>query len=91
MYYGFNTLCFIPVTYNPIIISVVPEPLEDLKTVCNRTLSLSVDQPRAAVTSPGFPRTYPDNAECHTLVTVPPGYRIIVEFDELILEEERLE
>ncbi|KAG8296090.1 hypothetical protein J6590_065077 [Homalodisca vitripennis] len=67
------------------------KPLEELKTVCNRTVTLTAEQPRASVTSPGFPRTYPDNIECHTTVLAPHGYRLVVDFDELILEDERLD
>lgn len=65
------------------------EPLEDnWPPDCNRTLPLSRQQPRAAVASPGFPRLYPDNANCETHISAPPGYRIVLDFEELVLEDE---
>ncbi|XP_068083923.1 uncharacterized protein [Anabrus simplex] len=56
---------------------------------CNRSVELSREQPRATIVSPGFPRRYPDNAECDTQVTAPPGYRLVLDFEEFVLEEER--
>lgn len=65
------------------------EPVEDgWPPECNRTVSLSRQQPRAAVSSPGFPRQYPDNAECETEISAPPGYRLVLDFEELVLEKE---
>ncbi|XP_017779050.1 PREDICTED: uncharacterized protein LOC108564494 isoform X2 [Nicrophorus vespilloides] len=65
------------------------EPLEEVwPPDCNRSVILSPQQPRAAVSSPGFPRQYPDNADCDTIIAVPPGYRIILDFEELVLENE---
>ncbi|GLG96833.1 uncharacterized protein GBIM_03730 [Gryllus bimaculatus] len=55
---------------------------------CNRSLTLSRDVPRTTVVSPGFPHRYPDNVECATLVTAPPGYRLVIDFEELVLEDE---
>lgn len=40
--------------------------------------------------SPGFPRSYPDNVNCLTMITAPPGYRIVLDFEELVLESEPL-
>lgn len=57
---------------------------------CNRTIVLSSEQPRAVVTSPAFPNSYPDNVDCHTLVICPSTHRILIEFDELVLEKEPL-
>ncbi|XP_075225285.1 uncharacterized protein LOC142326585 [Lycorma delicatula] len=57
---------------------------------CNRTIILSLEQPRAVVTSPAFPNSYPDNVDCHTLILCPPSHRILIEFDELVLEKEPL-
>lgn len=39
-------------------------------------------------TSPGFPRFYPDNIDCTTFIVAPNGYRILIEFEELVLEHE---
>ncbi|XP_059222708.1 uncharacterized protein LOC106084839 isoform X3 [Stomoxys calcitrans] len=55
---------------------------------CNKTVSLSKEHPRASIWSPSFPRQYPDNANCYTTVTAPAGYRIVVEFEELVIENE---
>lgn len=64
--------------------------MEDAQTECNRTINLSPEQPKAFVTSPGFPRAYPDNAECYTDITAPSGYQIVLDFEELVLENEPL-
>ncbi|CAG9824538.1 unnamed protein product [Phaedon cochleariae] len=55
---------------------------------CNRTVFLSRDQPKSLVSSPGFPRQYPDNANCDIDITATPGFRIILDFEELVLENE---
>ncbi|KAJ9588502.1 hypothetical protein L9F63_018158, partial [Diploptera punctata] len=57
-------------------------------TECNRSVTLSREQPRATVVSPEFPHQYPDNAECDTEITAPPGYRLVLDFEELVLEKE---
>ncbi|KAL1462282.1 hypothetical protein WDU94_014131 [Cyamophila willieti] len=63
--------------------------LPDRKTTdCNRTIALSHEQPRALITSPGFPRAYPDNAKCNTLISALPGYRVVLHFEEFVLEPE---
>ncbi|XP_066250843.1 uncharacterized protein [Euwallacea similis] len=65
------------------------EPLEENWSAdCNRTLKLSRQSPRASISSPGFPRHYPDNADCDTTIIAPSGYRIILDFDELVIENE---
>uniref|UniRef100_A0AAR5P3I6 Cubilin n=1 Tax=Dendroctonus ponderosae TaxID=77166 RepID=A0AAR5P3I6_DENPD len=65
------------------------EPLDEIWSPdCNRTLRLSRQAPRAAISSPGFPRQYPDNADCDTNIISPSGYRIILDFDELVIENE---
>ena len=71
------TLCFI-------------DPMKEVQTECNRTINLTPEQPKAFVTSPGFPRAYPDNVECYTDITALPGYQIILDFEELVLENEPL-
>ncbi|XP_073829879.1 uncharacterized protein isoform X3 [Musca autumnalis] len=55
---------------------------------CNKTVSLSKEHPRASIWSPSFPRQYPDNANCYTTITAPAGYRIVIEFEELVIENE---
>ncbi|KAF5270044.1 hypothetical protein FQR65_LT05843 [Abscondita terminalis] len=65
------------------------EPLEDnWPPDCNRTVILSRQQSRTSVTSPSFPRQYPDNVVCETEISAPPGYRLILDFEELVLESE---
>ncbi|KAK5642078.1 hypothetical protein RI129_008245 [Pyrocoelia pectoralis] len=65
------------------------EPLEDnWPPDCNRTIILSRQQSRTSVTSPSFPRQYPDNVLCETEVSAPSGYRLILDFEELVLESE---
>jgi hypothetical protein len=54
---------------------------------CNQTLHLSRDGTSLPVSSPAYPSTYPDNTHCVTRVETSPGYRIIVEFDEFLLED----
>ncbi|XP_055912798.1 uncharacterized protein LOC129946580 isoform X2 [Eupeodes corollae] len=56
---------------------------------CNKTVSLTKEHPRASVWSPSFPRQYPDNANCFTTITAPSGYRIVLEFEELVIESEQ--
>jgi hypothetical protein len=43
---------------------------------------------KTTLSSPGFPRFYPDNTNCVTFIVVPNGYRILIEFEELVLEHE---
>ncbi|XP_058443100.1 uncharacterized protein LOC131425318 isoform X3 [Malaya genurostris] len=70
---------------------VVEEALEKTwHEDCNKTILLSLDQPKATIWSPRFPRTYPDNVNCLTIITAPPGYRIVLDFEELVLESEPL-
>lgn len=65
------------------------EPLEETWSPdCNRTLILSRQSPRASISSPGFPRHYPDNADCDTTIIAPAGFRVVLDFDELVIENE---
>ncbi|XP_055586798.1 uncharacterized protein LOC129739391 isoform X3 [Uranotaenia lowii] len=57
---------------------------------CNKSIALTLDRPKATIWSPGFPRPYPDNVNCLTMITAPPGYRIVLDFEELVLENEPL-
>ncbi|GJQ68780.1 hypothetical protein Trydic_g14718 [Trypoxylus dichotomus] len=65
------------------------EPLEESwPSNCNKSVTLSNQQQRAIVSSPGFPRQYPDNSDCDTDITAPAGFRIVLDFEELVLENE---
>lgn len=55
---------------------------------CNRTLHLTRDRTGISVSSPGFPHQYPPNIHCYTVISAPPNYRIIVDFEELVIENE---
>lgn len=55
---------------------------------CNKSVQLNSEHPKINVWSPGFPNPYPDNVNCFTLITAPPTYRIIIDFEELVLEDE---
>ncbi|XP_052132202.1 uncharacterized protein LOC113207672, partial [Frankliniella occidentalis] len=55
---------------------------------CTRTVTLTREAPRAIVASPGFPRAYPDEAQCDTDITAPPGYRLVLDFEEFVMEKE---
>ncbi len=59
----------------------------DLDFACNRTLRLGLESSSVPVSSPAYPSTYPDNTHCVTRVETSPGYRLIVEFDEFLLED----
>jgi hypothetical protein len=43
---------------------------------------------KVSIASPAFPRFYPDNVNCFTFIVAPSSYRILVEFEELMLEHE---
>lgn len=49
---------------------------------------MSKDKVKTTFTSPDFPRSYPDNVNCFTFFVAPVGYRLLVEFEELVLEAE---
>lgn len=72
-------------------IETSPEPVEKTwMSDCNKTISLTREHPRASIWSPGFPKQYPDKANCRIIVTAPIGYRIILDFEELVIENEPL-
>ncbi|CAH0385765.1 unnamed protein product [Bemisia tabaci] len=67
----------------------VKELADSAKTFdCNRSISLSSEHPSATVVSPGFPHMYPDNAFCLVEISAPPTHRLIIDFDELVIENE---
>ncbi|KAF8785461.1 Protocadherin Fat 1 like protein [Argiope bruennichi] len=54
---------------------------------CNRTITLSWEQPREILTSPLFPNKYPNSIECHYYVTAGNDQRIVALFTDFILED----
>lgn len=66
-----------------------PEPVNSFDNEdCNKTIYLTRDKMKTTFASPGFPRFYPDNTNCVTFIVAPNGYRILIEFEELVLEHE---
>uniref|UniRef100_A0A182W5H3 Cubilin n=1 Tax=Anopheles minimus TaxID=112268 RepID=A0A182W5H3_9DIPT len=57
---------------------------------CNITVTLSAERSKATVWSPGFPQQYPDSVDCYTLIQAPLGYRVVLDFEEMVLENEPL-
>lgn len=60
----------------------------DWKDECNKTIFLSKEHPRTSVWSPAFPKHYPDNFNCLTLIFAPTGFRLVIDFEELVVENE---
>ncbi|ETN63746.1 hypothetical protein AND_004532 [Anopheles darlingi] len=69
---------------------VEKEPVERLvnEAECNATVTLSAERSKATVWSPGFPQLYPDSVDCYTFILAPPGYRVVLDFEEMVLENE---
>lgn len=65
---------------------VMSNEIED----CNKTIYMSKDKIKTTFTSPDFPRSYPDNVNCFTFFVAPVGYRILVEFEEFVVEAESM-
>ncbi|KFB42558.1 AGAP000443-PA-like protein [Anopheles sinensis] len=57
---------------------------------CNVTVTLSSERSKTTIWSPGFPQMYPDSVDCYTLILAPPGYRVVLDFEEMVLENEPL-
>lgn len=77
-------------TFYFIFLFYITEPVDKLwSSDCNKTIALTRENPRASIWSPGFPRQYPDNTNCLTIITVPEGYRLILDFEELVIENEQ--
>lgn len=56
---------------------------------CNKTIHLSRDNmSKFSISTPGYPRYYPDNMNCFSFIIAPSGYRILIEFEEFVLEQE---
>ncbi|XP_035898286.1 uncharacterized protein LOC118505883 isoform X4 [Anopheles stephensi] len=67
----------------------LPERLWN-ESECNVTVTLSAERSKATIWSPGFPQQYPDSVDCYTLIQAPPGYRVVLDFEEMVLENEPL-
>ncbi|KAL7030062.1 hypothetical protein ACKWTF_006501 [Chironomus riparius] len=68
---------------------LIDEPVGTLETEdCNKTIHLTRDNMKMSITSPGYPRYYSDNINCFTFITAIPGFRIFIEFEEMVLENE---
>ncbi|XP_053678642.1 uncharacterized protein LOC128729018 [Anopheles nili] len=67
----------------------MPERLWN-ESECNVTVTLSVERSKATIWSSGFPQQYPDSVDCYTLILAPPGYRVVLDFEEMVLENEPL-
>uniref|UniRef100_A0A182J3R6 C-type lectin domain-containing protein n=1 Tax=Anopheles atroparvus TaxID=41427 RepID=A0A182J3R6_ANOAO len=57
---------------------------------CNVTVTLSAERSKTTIWSPGFPQLYPDSVDCYTLILAPAGYRVVLDFEEMVLETEPL-
>ncbi|CAG4946472.1 unnamed protein product [Parnassius apollo] len=58
------------------------------KILCNETIVLTHTHPQAIISSPGFPRPYPDNVDCVSEVRAPPAHTLRLHFEELLTEHE---
>ncbi|XP_055685615.1 uncharacterized protein LOC129791455 isoform X2 [Lutzomyia longipalpis] len=69
---------------------MVDDPVLDAqwRNDCNKSIQLTIEHPKINVWSPGFPHPYPDNVNCYTLIIAPSTHRIIIDFEELVLEDE---
>ncbi|KAG5683953.1 hypothetical protein PVAND_013208 [Polypedilum vanderplanki] len=68
---------------------VIDEPNGALEAEdCNKTIHLSRDNMKVNIASPAFPRFYPDNVNCFNFIVAPNSYRILIEFEEMMLEHE---
>ncbi|CAB3220321.1 unnamed protein product [Arctia plantaginis] len=63
-------------------------PYTASKIQCNETIQLSHSHPHAVVSSPGFPRPYPDDVECVSEIRAPPAHTLKLHFEELLTEHE---
>ncbi|CAH2090752.1 unnamed protein product [Euphydryas editha] len=63
-------------------------PYKASKVQCNESIVLSHLHPHATISSPGFPRPYPDDVHCITEIRAPPAHTIRLHFEELLTEHE---
>ncbi|KAG7295880.1 hypothetical protein JYU34_020964 [Plutella xylostella] len=66
----------------------VDDPYSSTILQCNETIQLSRSHAHATVSSPGFPRAYPDDVSCASDVRAPPGHTLLLHFEELLTEYE---
>ncbi|PZC73055.1 hypothetical protein B5X24_HaOG210143 [Helicoverpa armigera] len=66
----------------------VEDPYIASKILCNETIVLSHTHPHAIVSSPGFPRPYPDDVQCVSEIRAPPAHTLRLHFEELLTEHE---
>nr|XP_024215536.1 uncharacterized protein LOC106687239 isoform X2 [Halyomorpha halys] len=66
----------------------MPSEKDMWRSECNRTLTLTMEEPVTVVTSPGFPDHYPDDTICLVTINAPSAFTVLVEFEELVLEKE---
>lgn len=70
----------------------ISHPIEPVNNAelndCNKTIHLSRDNTKVSITTPAYPRYYPDNMNCFSFIIAPSGYRILIEFEEFVLEQE---
>lgn len=66
----------------------MPSEKDMWRSECNRTLTLTMEEPVTVVTSPGFPDHYPDDTICLVTISAPSAFTVLVEFEELVLEKE---
>ena len=57
-------------------------------SACNRSEQLSRHRTSVVVHSPSYPRPYPNAINCIVDLTVPPGWTVVVNFDQFDLEDE---
>ncbi|XP_013136434.1 PREDICTED: cubilin-like [Papilio polytes] len=66
----------------------IEDPYTASKIQCNETIVLTHSHPHAIVSSPGFPRPYPDDVDCVAEVRAPPAHTLRLHFEELLTEHE---
>uniref|UniRef100_T1J517 Cubilin n=1 Tax=Strigamia maritima TaxID=126957 RepID=T1J517_STRMM len=55
---------------------------------CNKSVTLSLENRRVIVSSPGYPEQYPKNIECYTKIHAPHNSKIILTFMSFNLEDD---
>lgn len=58
------------------------------KEQCNQKLVLNEDNDGTVISSPNFPHNYLDNKNCLIYLTAPLTHKIVIIFEEFVLEEE---
>ncbi len=55
---------------------------------CDHKIMLNENNERAVISSPNFPNHYPDNKNCLVSLSAPSSHKIVIVFEEFVLEEE---